>query len=65
MELNGLHVLGITADGVSVNRKVFRMHGERNKLTYKSLSIFSDDQGDIFFFFQTPAKDNTKCLGKH
>ena len=54
LELNGLHVLGITADGASVNRKVFRMHGERNKLTYKSLNIFSDEQRDILFFSDPP-----------
>ena len=33
---------------------VFRMHGERNKLTYKSLNIFSDEQRDILFFSDPP-----------
>jgi len=54
LELNGLHVLGITADGASVNWKVFHMHGEGNKLTYKSMNIFSDDQRDILFFSGPP-----------
>ena len=28
LELIGLHVLGVTGDGASVNRKLFRMHTE-------------------------------------
>ena len=54
LEDNGFYELGITADGASVNPKVFRMHGERNKLSYKSLNIFSDDQRDILFFSDQP-----------
>ena len=37
-----------------MNWKVFHMHGEGNKLTYKSMNIFSDDQRDILFFSGPP-----------
>ena len=63
LELNGLHVLGITADA-SVNRRVY---GERNTLTYKTPNIFSEEKQSILFLFRSipPAEDNSQCHGKY
>lgn len=51
LELNGLHVLGVTGDGASVNRKLFRMHSKnKDKTIHKTTNIFSDEARDLFFF---------------
>lgn len=51
LESLGLKVLFITCDGVSANRKFFKMHG---KDTYKTPNIYSEDQRSIYFFVDTP-----------
>ena len=55
LELNGLHVLGVTGDGASVNRKLFRMHTqEKGKIVHKTVNVYSDKARDLFFFSDPP-----------
>ena len=55
LELNSIHVLGITGDGASVNRKVFQMHGSTPRV-HKCINIYSTDQESrqIYFFSDPP-----------
>ena len=50
LESLGLKVLFITCDGVSANRKFFKMHGKK----YKTPNIYSEEQRYIYFFVDTP-----------
>ena len=55
LELMGLKVMFLTADGASCNRKFFNMHqGKKGKLTYKTENIFSSDGRYIYFFVDAP-----------
>ena len=55
LELIGLHVLGVTGDGTSVNRKLFRMHTEeKGKIVHKTINVYSDEAHDMFFFSDPP-----------
>jgi len=50
LELNGLHVLGVTGDGASVNHKLFRMHSKDHlKITHKTANCYTDE---IYSSFQ-------------
>ena len=53
LELNNIHVLGITGDGASVNRKVFQMHGSTPN-TYKCTNVYSTGGSRELFFFSDP-----------
>ena len=53
LEVNNIHVLGVTADGVSVNRKVFQMHGASPRI-HKCANLYSSEGRDIFFFSDPP-----------
>ena len=60
-------MLGVTGDGASVNRKLFRMHTEeKGKIVHKTINVYSDEAHDMFFFFRsaTFTEDNTECRGK-
>lgn len=52
LECNGIHVLGITADGASINRKFFRLHCPKENLMYKTTNMYTNK--DIFFFSDPP-----------
>ena len=58
LELSGLKVLSVTADGASPNRKFFRMHktpGATLKVVYKTRNHYSsEDPGRWLFFFADP-----------
>ena len=55
LECNGVHVLGITADGASINRKLFRLHGlQDNSIIYKTTNMYSKEQKEIFFISDPP-----------
>ena len=55
LELNGLHVLGVTGGGASVNRKLFRMHRKSNpEITHKTMNCYTDEGRDLFFFSDPP-----------
>ena len=53
LELNNIHVLGITKDGASVNRKLFQIHGSTSR-TYKCTNIYSNEERHIYFFSDPP-----------
>ena len=49
LECNGVHVLGITADGASINRKLFKLHGVKDdSLVYKTCNVYSKEKREIF-----------------
>ena len=48
LELNNIHVLGVNVDGVSVNWKVFQMHGSSPR-THKCVNLYSSEGRNIFF----------------
>jgi len=55
LELNGLHVLGVTGDGASINRKLFRMHTQdKGKIIHKTVNVYSDEARDLLFFSDPP-----------
>ena len=55
LELNGLHVLGVTGDGASVNHKLFRMHRKSSpEITNKTTNCYTDEGRDLFFFSDPP-----------
>ena len=51
LEACGLKVIAITADGASVNRKFFRMHG---KESYKTTNPFTSEDRYIYFLSDVP-----------
>ena len=51
LEACGLKVIAITADGASVNRKFFRMHG---KSSYKSHNPFTSEDRYVYFVSDAP-----------
>lgn len=53
LELNNIHVLGVTGDGASVNRKVFQMHGSTS-LTHKCTNVYTKESRQIYFFSDPP-----------
>ena len=53
LEMNNLHVLGVTGDGASVNRKVFQMHSSTPR-AYKCVNIYSTEGRNIYFFSDPP-----------
>ena len=55
LECNGVHVLGITADGASINRKLFKLHGVKDdSLVYKTCNVYSEEKREIYFFSDPP-----------
>ena len=54
LERIGYIILGITCDGCSSNRRLFRLHRKdgnpANRLVYKTPNIFSSDQKNIYIF---------------
>ena len=41
LKCNGIHVMGITADGASINRKLFRLHSPTENLVYKTTNVYT------------------------
>lgn len=56
LESIGFRVLFVTGDGASPNRKFFRMHGQKNGLTYKTHNPFADpkEERPLFFISDPP-----------
>ena len=49
MESTGLKVISSTADGASLNRKFFRMHGSpKDGTVYKTNNVHVSDDRDAF-----------------
>lgn len=58
LERIGYTVLGITGDGCSPNRRLFKLHRKEgtptNEAVYKTTNIFCNHQKDVFFFVDPP-----------
>lgn len=52
LECNDIHVLGVTADGASINRKLFRLHSPTEKLVYKTTNMYT--KRSVNFFSDPP-----------
>jgi len=54
----GCHVLGVTCDGGSPNRRMFQFHklpgGSRSEVVYKAVNPFTDKCEEIVFFVDPP-----------
>ena len=48
------HILAVTCDGASCNRKFFIIHSAEQKLVYKTVNIFSKDRHPIYFICDPP-----------
>lgn len=49
-----MKVMGLTADGASVNRKLIKLHSDVKKIIYKTVNPFSDDRRSFLFFSDPP-----------
>lgn len=54
LECTGFHVLGITADGASINRRLFNMHSTKKEIVYKTRNFYAKDSRDVFFISDPP-----------
>ena len=50
----GLHVMTITCDGASDNRRMFAMFNDKSALSYKTNNVYSEDSNQIFFISDPP-----------
>ena len=67
IERCGLKVLGVTADGASPNRRLFKIHNPSpGSFTHKVPNPYSTDGRDLLFFFRptTFIEDSEKLLCK-
>ena len=53
LETLGFKVLAVTGDGVSVNRKCFKLHSSA-KTCYKTKNPYTEDDRDLFFISDVP-----------
>jgi hypothetical protein len=54
LERCGFRVLACTCDGLSVNRKFFKLHGKKRDLVHKVLDLYSSDGRYMFLFSDPP-----------
>ena len=56
LECNGVCVLGVTADGASINRKLFKLHGMKDDdaIVYKTPNMYSKEKRELYFFSDPP-----------
>lgn len=59
-----LKVIAATADGSSVNRKLFNLHGDGKQMVHKVVNPFAPDGREIFFFSDPPhlLKTTRNCI---
>lgn len=48
------YVLGITCDGATPNRRLWKLHSDSDDLTYKVPNLFADDERDFYFIPDPP-----------
>lgn len=53
VERCGFNVLACTCDGLSVNRRFFKLHGTGN-MVYKAMNPYSDGDRFVYFFSDPP-----------
>ena len=55
LEKLGFRVLGLTCDGASPNRRLWKLHSSSNdELIYKVPNVFADDKRDLYFISDPP-----------
>ena len=54
LERMGFCVLGLTCDGATPNRRLWKLHNSRDELIYKVPNVFADDQRDFYFISDPP-----------
>ena len=50
----GLHVITVTCDGASDNRRMFSMFNDKATLSYKTVNVFSANRNEVFFISDPP-----------
>ena len=54
----GCHVLGVTCDGGSPNRRLFQLHkmpgDPKGKVVYKAVNLFTEETKEVLFFTDPP-----------
>ena len=45
-----IHVMAVTCDGASDNRRLFSLHGKARSLTYKTVNVYSKANDAVYFF---------------
>lgn len=68
LERCGFKVMGVTADGLSVNRHFFKLHGDSDSDTpvHKTCNPYTSEGRFLYFFSDPPhlIKNCTQLLGK-
>ena len=54
LEKLGFCVLGLTCDGASPNRRLWKLHSSSNELVYKVPNVFANDGRDFYFISDPP-----------
>ena len=54
LERLGFCVLGLTCDGASPNRRLWKLHSDSGELIYKVPNVFADDNRDLYFISDPP-----------
>ncbi len=60
LERCGFNVLACTCDGLSVNRRFFKLHGTGD-MVHKAGNPFADDNRYVYFFFR-PTSSGKNCM---
>jgi len=54
LERLGFSVMGLTCDGASPNRRLWKLHSDKDELVYKVSNCFADDERDFYFIRPSP-----------
>jgi len=54
LERLGFCVLGLSCDGASPNRRLWKLHNDRDEMIYKVPNVFADDGRDFYFISDPP-----------
>ena len=54
LERLGFCVLGLTCDGASPNRRLWKLHTDKDELVYKIPNCFAEDERDFYFISDPP-----------
>ena len=54
LERMGFRVLGITCDGASPNRRLWKLHSSKNEMVYKVPNVFARDEPRFLYFISDP-----------
>ena len=60
----GIHVMAVTCDGASDNRRLFSLQGKVGSLTYKTVNVYSKTNNAVYFFSDPShlIKTNRNCF---